>query len=547
MKQDIRLDSMMEVMPATLLATTPFSHPPARIALSAVERTVTSIRYKKEWRASTSIKRRSAVNQKHSNASERQSRKQSRNVSQSQSDQYQHCRRLSSLERRVDFRPLGRVSDKQLEMLTKTANEVMEEMWKDAGIVNPPKPSTAPAGNQEDLQLPKITEPKPSDTSSTKSSRSSPSDSRKDSGNEEESVKQQDAVDGIQRVRGKSCSRVDMVKNLQKHRKSLSAPVADRAKSNKPATKSERRQRCSTSKVDSVSWGDSEGMVRGKASVKVATSSVSSNGSDDDTKRKKVRNRDKLPPAKERKPTKEIEETERPTRSAFFRLPRVENKPIDVDVDLSTATLEDVILARLEDDDNGGDKDSDSCNSKEHRVHWEGNECGYNSDTIACTTRPTSSETDERKMPMRSEIATPELSEGALSNDEGDRCVSAAKNRRKTMKHSSAMLKDMNGNLSNKDHTHGDDIAESVMKKLQPAHPHVIWPENRFMTSNTVFVYGSPSQLAPVIVPSHSLDCPLCNFFKSSPGGGICPPNSPTSFMKKDYGFYPVERFYSEF
>lgn len=538
----------MEVMPATLLATTPFSQAPARITLSAIERTVSNIRYKKQSRASTSTKSRRVANHNNGDASERQPRQEKNyHGNQTQSEQYRHRRRVSSLERRAEFRPLGRVSEKQLEMLMKTANEVMEEMRKDAGILNPPKPSTAPAGTQEDLQLPKIAETKPNETSTSKSPRSSPAASRKDSGNDEDSSRQRSRADGIPRVGGKVYSRVDMVKNLQKHRKSLSAP--DRTKTNKTtATQGKRRQRCSTSKVESVSWGDSEGMVKGKGSVKGATASPS--GSDDDAKTKHVKNQETLlPPAKEKKRTKEKEVTVRPTRSAFVRLPRVENDHIDAEVDLSTATLEDVILARLEeDDDNDGDNDSNSCNSKEDRVRWEGNEGGYSSDTIACTTRPTSSEADERQTTTtRSEIATPELSEGALSNDEGDRCVSSAKSRRKTMKHSSAMLKDMNGNLSNKaDNTYGDDIAEAIMKKLQPAYPHVIWPDNRFMTSNTVFVYGSPSQLAPVIVPSHSLDCPLCNFYKRSSSGGVCPPNSPTPSLKKDYGFYPVERFYSD-
>eukprot|EP00057_Strongylocentrotus_purpuratus_P005326 XP_003730709.1 PREDICTED: transcription initiation factor TFIID subunit 11-like [Strongylocentrotus purpuratus] len=540
----------MEVMPATLLATTPFSQAPARITLSAIERTVTSIRYKKQSRASTSTstKRRSVANQNHRDEPERQPRQQKNyHGNQTQSEQYRHRRRVSSLERRADFRPLGRVSEKQLEMLMKSANEVMEEMRKDAGIVSPPKQCTAPTGTREDLQLPKIAEPKPNETSSPKSSRSSPADNRKVSGDEEDSAKQRSRADAIPRVGGKVYSRVDMVKNLQKHRKSLSAP--DRTKTNKTtATKSERRQRCSTSKVESVSWGDSEGMVKGKGSVKGATSTASPSGSDDDAKTKHVTNQEKLPPAKEKKRTKENEVTVRPTKSAFVRLPRVENDHNDAEVDLSTATLEDVILARLEEDDNDADNDSNSCNSKEDRVRWEGNEGGYSSESIACTTRPTSSEADERQTmtTTRSEIATPELSEGALSNDEGDRCVSSVKSRRKTMKHSSAMLKDMNGNLSNKDNTYGDDIAEAIMKKLQPAHPHVIWPDNRFMTSNTVFVYGSPSQLAPVIVPSHSLDCPLCNFYKRSSSGGVCPPNSPTPLLKKDYGFYPVERFYSD-
>ncbi|PIK45740.1 putative transcription initiation factor TFIID subunit 11-like [Apostichopus japonicus] len=87
-------------------------------------------------------------------------------------------------------------------------------------------------------------------------------------------------------------------------------------------------------------------------------------------------------------------------------------------------------------------------------------------------------------------------------------------------------------------------ITEKILRKLQPPVPHVIWPENKFMTQNTSFVYGSPSRLAPVIVPVHSVDCPISKMFFPSKRGNVCPPNSPTGFLTKEYGFYPVERHY---
>lgn len=87
-------------------------------------------------------------------------------------------------------------------------------------------------------------------------------------------------------------------------------------------------------------------------------------------------------------------------------------------------------------------------------------------------------------------------------------------------------------------------ITEKILQKLQPPVPHVIWPDNKFMTQNTSFIYGSPSRLAPVIVPVHSVDCPISKMFFPSKKGNICPPNSPTKFLTKEYGFYPVERHY---
>ncbi|KAJ8038173.1 hypothetical protein HOLleu_19175 [Holothuria leucospilota] len=96
-----------------------------------------------------------------------------------------------------------------------------------------------------------------------------------------------------------------------------------------------------------------------------------------------------------------------------------------------------------------------------------------------------------------------------------------------------------------KEHPQSDYvITEKILQKLQPPVPHVIWPENKFMTQHTAFVYGSPSRLAPVIVPVHSVDCPVSKMFLPSNRGTVCPPNSPTSFLNKEYGFYPVERHF---
>ncbi|XP_038048135.1 uncharacterized protein LOC119734846 [Patiria miniata] len=99
------------------------------------------------------------------------------------------------------------------------------------------------------------------------------------------------------------------------------------------------------------------------------------------------------------------------------------------------------------------------------------------------------------------------------------------------------------------DDTPGSDDSDKnrfdrAMQALQPRVPHVVWPENRYYSPHTVFVYASPSRLAPVVIPSHSVDCPQCKFYQASPKGDICPPNSPTPWMEKEFGFYPVERHF---
>ncbi|XP_022091371.1 uncharacterized protein LOC110979669 [Acanthaster planci] len=85
---------------------------------------------------------------------------------------------------------------------------------------------------------------------------------------------------------------------------------------------------------------------------------------------------------------------------------------------------------------------------------------------------------------------------------------------------------------------------DRAMQALQPPVPHVIWPENKYFSPHTVFVYASPSRLAPMVIPSHSVDCPQCKFYQASSKGDVCPPNSPTPWMHKEYGFYPVERHF---
>ena len=85
-------------------------------------------------------------------------------------------------------------------------------------------------------------------------------------------------------------------------------------------------------------------------------------------------------------------------------------------------------------------------------------------------------------------------------------------------------------------------LTSSILDADKPAVPHVIWPKNKHYTSRTIFIYGSPSQTAPVVVPTHSVDCPMCQVFEPTRSGDTCPPNSPTPMMKKTFGFYPVER-----
>ncbi|XP_033629997.1 uncharacterized protein LOC117292167 [Asterias rubens] len=99
-------------------------------------------------------------------------------------------------------------------------------------------------------------------------------------------------------------------------------------------------------------------------------------------------------------------------------------------------------------------------------------------------------------------------------------------------------------NLSQASHISDKDRLVRAMQALQPPVPHVVWPENKYYTPHTVFVYGSPSRLAPMVIPSHSVDCPQCKLYQASSYGDICPPNSPTPWMQKEYGFYPVERHF---
>ncbi|XP_071479077.1 uncharacterized protein [Diadema antillarum] len=511
----------MEIMPATLLATNPFCKP-IRIPLSTAERTVNHVSWKKQFRlpSSTSIGRRCVV-------------------APEQSDEEESCRQLRHhsnhsrhRDRRAEFRPLGSMSEKQLMRLTMSANEELEQVRKDAGIITPPKMAQTMPALEDELQLPKITKTRQKTVPPVSASPSKKGDREKQKGDEKGSVKERAKTGGFRRTGGTGYSRVDLVKNIQKHKRSLTASVLQRK-----SAKVERRQRCTASKVDSVCWGDTEGMIKGKGSV-TGGSSTASNCSDEDSDRQHTKS-----PIKEKWACDEEELAARQCKSAFRRLPQVDEKRTKTDEDLSTAALEDVILARME-----GEKNDQESGDSEERVPWEGEERGYCAEVSGLLTRPTTSAKDRDDCcQSRSEISTPELSEGALSNDEGDRPTHSAKRKLDIFKHSSAVIKDMNGSLSNKNLELRENITESVMKKLQPPHPHVIWPDNRFKTPNTVFVYGSPSRLAPVIVPSHSVDCPLCNVYTPSAFGEICPPNSPTHFLRKDYGFYPVERFYSDF
>ena len=95
------------------------------------------------------------------------------------------------------------------------------------------------------------------------------------------------------------------------------------------------------------------------------------------------------------------------------------------------------------------------------------------------------------------------------------------------------------------DDVYADSNAEGKTKLPdadKPAVPHVIWPSNKNFTPRTMFIYGSPSESASsVIMPSHSVDCPLCHGFQPTRTGNTCPPNSPTPILNKVYGFYPVE------
>ena len=100
----------------------------------------------------------------------------------------------------------------------------------------------------------------------------------------------------------------------------------------------------------------------------------------------------------------------------------------------------------------------------------------------------------------------------------------------------------INASATDDDWNGSETQAPSVLNADKPPVPHVIWPKNKQFTPRTIFIYGSPSQTAPVIVPTHSVDCPMCRVFKPTRAGDTCPPNSPTPMMRKTYGFYPVER-----